>query len=149
MRASLRLVAGALVLGGLASSGLAGCTSVKNGLGRHESICFSTIPQARAIVGNRSSFDGVRYESPDALRRAFDRRHHRHARLPRRFAKHRRHPACLVAFRDHLPAGLVARSWRLGPGPYRVAIIVIRLDSHRLLGTVVTRKPPLGFQDFG
>ena len=48
----------ALVL--LAGSGLAGCTSARNGLGISDSQCFRVLPQAQAAVGKSATFAGVR-----------------------------------------------------------------------------------------
>lgn len=149
MSAAARVAAAALLAGALGGFALGGCTSVKNGLGPHDSICFSTIPEARHLVGKSPHFAGVRYITPGTLRHSVERRFHRHVTFPPRLAKRQWHAACLVAFSGQLSNRLVTMSWHPGPGPYRFVIVVIRLDGHRLLGTIVMARSPLGFGDFG
>lgn len=129
------------------SLGLGGCTVEKNVLGPKESICFSAIPVARTLVGKKAVFAGVRYLGPRSLVGSIERAEHHHLMPPAMLRQMGRHAACLVAYRGRLSPRSLATGWRPGRGPYRFAIVVIRLRDHRLLGVVLLRRPPLGFAD--
>ena len=127
----------------------AGCTSVKNGLGPRESICFSVIPTARAEVGKGPYFAGVRYVGPTTIVRAIERVHHHKVMPPSPLlGRDAHHADCMVAFRSHRFRGrLMAHAWRPGEGPYHFVIVVVRLRTHRILAVIVLHKAPIGFGD--
>lgn len=130
-----------------ASLGLGGCTAEKDVLGSKESVCFSAIPLARSLVGKKAIFAGVRYLGPLSLVRSIERAQHRRVAPPVGMREMGHHAACLVAYRGTLSPRVLTTGWRPGAGPYRFAIIVIRLRDHRLLAEVLLHRPPLGFGD--
>lgn len=138
-----RVVLATVALALLASS----CTSVRNGLGTSDGVCFSALPVARKLVGATPSFAGVRYLSAATLEVDIEkiRRKHQHVTLPPllRAAGHK--GTCLVGYRGKLPSGVTADAWRPLKGPYHFAIVVIRLSTHRVLGVLLLGRPPVRF----
>ncbi|MHB1986750.1 MAG: hypothetical protein ACYCSF_02010 [Acidimicrobiales bacterium] len=130
-----------LVLGLL----LASCTSVRNGLGTRDGICFSALPAARQDVGRAVLFAGVRYLSTTYLEASLERPGHGRVSLPPALRALAGKGTCLVAFRGKLPARVAARAWHRGRGPYRFAVVIVRQSDHRVLGVLMLARPPLGF----
>jgi hypothetical protein len=121
---------------------LGACTSLKAGLGTRDSVCFSSLPEAYAVVGPHARFAGVRYLSPINMLSAL--RHPGRPMLvpPDAFTDVGRHGACLIGYRGAVSAGAEARARRPLPGPYAFAIVVVRQADHRVLGVVLLPNPP-------
>ncbi|HET9093301.1 MAG TPA: hypothetical protein VFN50_12900 [Acidimicrobiales bacterium] len=142
MRAGRALVVSVLL--GCAVS-LGACTSVRNGLGPKDAVCFSSLPAARRAVGAAAHFAGVRYLSTVALVAAMDRTERQHVEPPAAVRALPRHGTCLVAYRAPFRAGLADRSWEPVPGPHPFAVVVVRQSNHKVLAVVLLAHAPLAF----
>ncbi len=127
------------------SLGLSGCTAVRNGLGTRDGTCFSTLPAGRRVAGKAAVFGGVRFLSPEALLTSMTRASKEHFALPSNLVHVRRKSECLVAYREEVPAAVVARAWHPRPGPYRFLIVIVERDDNRVLGIVALPRSPLRF----
>ncbi len=124
---------------------LGACTSVRNGLGPKDAVCFSSLPAARRVVGTGAHFAGVRYLSIVTLVTAMDRTGREHVEPPAAVRSLPRHGTCLVAYRGPFRAGLSDRSWDPVPGPHRLAVVVVRQSNHEVLAVVLLERAPLAF----
>lgn len=129
----------------VAASCLAGCTSVRNGLGPSESPCFRAIPLARAAVNDVGRFAGVRYldarQVAAAIRRAKEVVSEK-AHLPVTLAT-AKGPICAVAYRGEYEPGRVASGWSPTGRSGTLAIVIVRLQKLAVLATVVLHRSPL------
>ncbi|MHB8243808.1 MAG: hypothetical protein ACYDGN_00450 [Acidimicrobiales bacterium] len=124
---------------------LVACTSVRNGLGTRDGLCFSSIPAARRVVGTKPAFSGVRLQSPASLVGSIP--HGKHQRLvpPAAFRPTSRAGVCLFEFTGEFSKRVVALSWRPELGSYRVAIVAIKQSDHRVLGVLLLHRSPFRF----
>ncbi len=124
---------------------LCGCVTVKAGLGLRDQVCFSSIPAARAVVGTRAQFAGVRYVSPvdllDALRHPIER----HLVPPDVLQDFGRNGACLVGYRGEITKKAIAQAWRPVGGPIRFVVVVVRQNDHRVVSVIALPKAYLRF----
>jgi len=143
MRPHRRLAAiGVVVLAlGAGGSSLAGCALARNSLGTGSSPCFRVLPEAHASVGRLAIFEGVRKLPGSALVKAVDRSKH-HRRPPASLTAVARDTTCLVAYRGHFSLAGVKRGWAAMPGPYRAAVVVVRLSDRVVVVTVLFASIP-------
>lgn len=142
----MRTRAGAVVMALLVLAVAAGgCTSVRNGLGRRESICFASLPAARQVVGKEATFAGVRYLSPVAVRKDLLRIEHHLTPLPAALSRLDHKAMCLVAYRGRFRRDIDSLVWRPRPGPYGFAIVVVRQTNQKVLGVLLLRRVAVRF----
>jgi len=133
----------ALVLAlALSASGLAGCTSARNGLGTHDSSCFRALPAARAAVGTAAIFAGVRSLPASALVKAVEAMPHASQAVPPALTAVLPEGMCLVAFKGNFAVDRVPSPWAPLPGPYRGAVVVVRFSNVKLVTTVLVPRLP-------
>ncbi len=136
---------GAALICVASASGLSGCTSVRNGLGTRDGICFSALPAARELAGSEATFAGVRYLPPESLVASVDRVTHRHITLPPSLERVSRQPECIVAFSGATSVRLLPTTWRPEEGADKYTVIVVRQSDDRVLGVAAFPGPPLRF----
>jgi len=132
-----RLASG-LLAGVLIAGGLAGCTSVRSDLGTSDSSCYVALPAATRAVGPHARLIGVHLVTLAAL----------HRQTPALFDALPHQPAsgqkvCLVAYEGSFTSRSVSKplGWPSGP----MAVVVSKIPSNQLLGTVIVRGAPLRF----
>ncbi|HZU71130.1 MAG TPA: hypothetical protein VE990_00030 [Acidimicrobiales bacterium] len=113
------------------AAGLAGCAG-HAGLGTTSSACFHALPSAVGAVHGQGRLIGVRLEEVRHLHR-----------LPAadRLGSGR---VCLVAFRGQYASAAVSHPLNQASGPF--AVVVVKPDGSRVLGTLVLARPPQRFQ---
>lgn len=131
-----------LVLAGM----LAGCTSARNTLGTHDSLCFRVLPAARRAVGTHPSFSGVRYLPAGQLVGAVHRARRQGVKVPEALADVARLPTCLVSYKGRFVLASVSKGWAPLPGPYLYAVVVIQQQTDTVVGTVLFHSVPLRFE---
>ena len=132
-----RLATGLLACG-LAAGLVAGCTSVRNNLGTADSACYLTLPASTRAVGSHARLVGVHLVTLAALRR----------QTPELFDALAHQPAsgqkvCLVAFAGSFTSASVSKPLGKPSGP--LAVVITKIPSDEVLGTVIVRGPPLHF----
>jgi hypothetical protein len=141
MRRRRALLMAVLMMGTLLTS----CTSVRNGLGTRDSVCFASLPAAQRAVGGKPTLAGVRYVAPTLLLDSLDRQTHRQLRPPASLLSMPRKGVCLVAYRGRFSSGLAKRAWRPEPGPYDFAVVVVRQADDHVLGVLLLSQSPMRF----
>jgi hypothetical protein len=101
-------------------------------LGTTSSPCFQALPAAADAVSHRGTLIGVRLEAVSRLR---------HLSPGIRFEGTR---VCLVAFRGDFGPASVQSPFDTVSGPY--AMVIVKPDGSKVLGTVVTRRLPQRFR---
>lgn len=144
-RSRLRRGMAVCLLAPVAALSVAGCTSVRNGLGTRDGLCFSSLPAARAAVGSTPQFAGVRYLPPQSLVTSVDRSLHRDVRAPAKLTAAMGKGACLVAFRGSVPDRVSDVAWDPEPGAERFTVVLVRQSNHQVIGIVELPNPPLRF----
>jgi hypothetical protein len=124
---------------------LTGCATVKAGLGPKDQVCFSSIPAAKAVVGPKAQFAGVRFVSPHDLLEAVRGPNLQDLGPPDALQDFGRHGACLVGYRGALGTKVIAHAWRPVPGPVRFLVVVVRQSDHHVLGVIALPKTYLRF----
>ena len=138
MRRASRIASAFVALAVLGGSGLAGCTSARNGLGISDSQCFRILPQAQAAVGKSATFEGVRRLPGSALVKAIDSS--KHHLMPPDAVDVAHQTTCLVNYRGTFTVGGVEDGWAVSPaGPYRAAVVVVGLSNDAVVVTVLFR----------
>lgn len=137
-RPATRRLAGGLAASLVAASMLVGCSSVHSDLGTSDSPCYQALPAASRAVHGGGSLAGVELLTLAAL----------HHRAPRPFSSltgsaRTSGRVCVIEFTGTFVASSVARP--LGSSTGRLAVVVLRTPSNRLLGTVLLDHPPLAF----
>lgn len=127
---------------------LSACTSVRNGLGTRDGICFSSLPTAREVVGAAPSFEGVRYMSAAQLISSIRHTERQKVTPPPAFRAMDDRATCLFAYRGTFPKAVESSAWHLEKGPYRYAVVLVRQSDHAVLGVVLLAKSPLRFTHF-
>ncbi len=139
MRRTSRIASALVALAVFGCSGLAGCTSARNGLGISDSQCFRILPQAKAAVGKSATFEGVRRLPGSALVKAIDSSKH-HSPPPDALVDVAHQSTCLVNYRGTFTVGGVQDGWAVSPaGPYRAAVVVVGLSNGTVVVTVLFR----------
>jgi hypothetical protein len=131
-------ITGGLVACLVAAGVLAGCSTVRSDLGTSDSPCYLALPAASQAVHGSGKLAGVDLLTLTGLRR----------QAPHLFAPLAiPHPGpdriCVIEFTGSFAASSVARP--LGSPSGRLAVVVLRTPSNRLLGTVILDHPPLHF----
>ncbi len=132
-RATMTTCAAVLALAGL----LGGCSTARNALETHDSVCFRVYPEAVAAVHHHGRFSGTRYLPPRAL---IVENHH--TGVPDALADVARVATCLVAFTGHFTASDVELGWAPSGKPGLFAIVVIEQRNSALVATVVLDRMP-------
>jgi hypothetical protein len=127
----------------LAASLVSSCTASHNVLGTGDNPCFRVIPEARAAVHDRGTFEGTTYVAPEHLLRAIK---HRNG-VPDSLQDVARMATCLVAFKGDFTASDVELGWA-PHGPGKVAVVVVRQRNDVVVATVVLHREPLRFGHF-
>jgi hypothetical protein len=132
-----RITAGLVVC--LASvCALAGCSTVRSDLGTSASPCYLALPAASRAVHGSGKLAGVELLTLTGLRRE----------APRLFAplaipRPSSDRICVIEFTGTFTESSVVRPFGSRSG--RIAVVVLRTPSNRLLGTVILDHPPLHF----
>jgi hypothetical protein len=126
----------------LAGTALAACTSARNGLGTHDSLCFRVLPEARVAVGKAADFSGVRALPGSDLVKAIESSHSRHSTPPDALMDVAQQTTCLVAYSGRFTVATVSQGWAPETGPYRAAVVVMGLSNDKVVATVLFRTVP-------
>ncbi|MGO9560119.1 MAG: hypothetical protein ACLPQS_03870 [Acidimicrobiales bacterium] len=134
-----------LLMAVLVAAILTSCTSVRNGLGTRDSVCFASLPVAELALGGKPTFAGVRYLPPISLIGSLDHETRRRLHPPKALLAKPRVGVCLVAYRGRFSSAVTARAWRPEPGPYDFAVVVVRQADDHVLGVVLLPRAPIRF----
>jgi hypothetical protein len=126
----------------LMGTALAGCTSARNGLGTHDSLCFRVLPEARAAVGRSADFSGVRALPGSDLVKAIESLRSTHGTPPDALMDVAHQTTCLVAYGGGFTVAGVSQGWAAEAGPYRAAVVVMGLSDDKVVATVLFRTVP-------
>lgn len=136
--AARRLGVGCLAAS-LLALGLGGCVSPRNGLGTNSSQCFRALAVARADVGKKATFAGVRYLTASQLKGDLKRsRSHTLAGLPAA-----NHPICLVAYRGSFSVASVKNPWPPGRKTGKLALVAVQQSNEHVVLTILLTRAPL------
>jgi hypothetical protein len=137
----------ALVALALLGATLTGCTSVRNGLGPRESVCFRVLPAAQEAVHDQGSFGGLKYLSADSFATLLAKQSGKHPppSPPPGISALQKSAVCLVEYHGTYTAAAVEKGWSRVSGPGSYAIVVIKQSTGEVIVTVVLHKPPLAF----
>lgn len=144
-RSGIRLAGLAITLA-LAGFGSSGCTTARNILGTRISPCFRVLPEAGQAVQLGNSrvkappILGVQWLATSDLVKAVELT--RGTPPPASLAAVGHQATCAVAFRGRFHPGDVLAPWTPGPGPYKVAIVVVRQSDAHVISTVLLRRTP-------
>jgi hypothetical protein len=139
----------ALVALALLGAMLTGCTSVRNGLGPRESVCFRVLPAAHAAVHDQGSYGGLRYLSAASFATLLAKQAGKHLAPPPGVGALKKSGVCLVEYHGTFTAASVEKGFSRVTSPGSYAIVVIKQSSGEVIVTVVLHKPPLAFSDVG
>jgi hypothetical protein len=133
----------------LAVTGLAGCTSVHNTLGGHDSPCFRVLPAASRAVGGKGKYQGVRFAAADTLLAGIRREHPTTGTVvpPPAGMQVAEHSAvCLVEYRGAYQLADLAQGWSPeGATSGSYAVVIVKQSNNEVLVTVLLRHNPLRF----
>jgi hypothetical protein len=122
--------------------GLGACAGGRGVLGTSTGPCFIALPVAKRAVEGRGSLAGIRLVDVSGLTAGNDRALRTLLdSLPVRPV----HDVCLIAYIGSFSPGQVELVGRNPPDPARFAIAVVTTPKPRLLGTILVRHVPLGF----
>jgi hypothetical protein len=122
--------------------GLCACAAGRGVLGTSISPCFIALPAAKRAVEGRGSLAGIRLIDTAGLTAGNDRAlRNLLDSLPVRPV----HDVCLIAYIGSFTPAQVELVGRYPQNPARFAIAVVTTPKPRLLGTILVRHVPLGF----
>ena len=133
-----RRITGGLVAFLAAACILTGCSTPRSDLGTSDSSCYLALPAASRAVHGSGRLAGVQLLTLTGLRR----------QAPQLFGPLAiAHPTpvrvCVIEFSGVFSRSSVAKP--LGSPSGRLAVVVLRTPSNRLLGTVILDRPPMRF----
>lgn len=136
----------------LAVTGLAGCTSVRNTLGGHDSPCFRVLPAASHAVGGKGKYQGVRFAAADTLLPGIRKEEPTTGTpgtvVPPPAGMHvaERSAVCLVEYKGDYQLESLTRGWSpsgVTRGSY--AVVIVKQSNNEVLLTLLLRHNPLRF----
>lgn len=133
----------------LAVTGVAGCTSVHNALGTHDSPCFRVLPAASRAVGGKGRYQGVRFAAADTLLTGIRREEPTTGTVtpPPAGMKVAEHSAvCLVEYKGSYELHALQNGWSpSGATKGSYAVVIVKQSNNEVLATVLLRHNPIRF----